>query len=430
MHHRRAYVLGGGFCGSLAALALADRGYDVVLCETRGALPGDEHGRGVAQASHVHLLNKRGLDVLEEYWPSIRQSMNHRNFAAVDVDRGVHWLNAAYARLGPPNTQLGSLQFFHRASLDEVVSRAVRQHGRIDVYLYTTFLRKCTHNTHGSARVTSLWVRDQDGPKEILVGDNDLVVDATGRFSMMDGVADVHHVPSRFWYRSFEVEADLSVVHADAQALLVTTLGMVRSHGFVMSPIDVGAQRYLLTQVAEDFGSDDSVASVRHFFDRFTGAPRTLTKLFDTLVPRTPPRRFKLEGSTRLTAAALAGMPCNWFVVGDRIARLNPVFGQGLGVGAEVVAMLMQHIDGGTPHAPHWAKQVEPLLRRAYFFSSIEDKLHAWATHPRWSWCSRWLVTQATAWFFACMQRSAWLHRIFLRRANMLDERVHGTSEA
>jgi hypothetical protein len=198
--------------------------------------------------------------------------------------------------------------------------------------------------------------------------------------------------------------------------LMVTTLGLAREHGFVMSPIDEADGRYVLTQVALDFGSGDAPGDIRDFFLRFKNAPPSLRAALHGVVPLTPARRFKLEGTTRLTPAALASMPKNRFVVGDRLARLNPVFGQGLGVGAELVSTLVTHLDRGVPDAPAWARtaEVEGLLRRACFWSSLEDRLHALPL------AARPVVRAGTAAFFAVMRHSAWLHRRFLHKANML----------
>ena len=424
-----AVVVGGGCAGSLAAIGLADRGYDVVLVEKGAALPG-VCGEGVPQAGHVHLLNKRGLSLLEAHWPTVAAALaDDGDFTRGDFDDDVIWLGRRLRRLGPTTTKLGSLLFFHRRALDRAFAAVVRATPGIDVRTDCTVSALLRSTT----RVESLTLAPRDGPPQTieLGGARDVVVYATGRFDagvwpLLRRSPAVAEVPSRLLYRSVEIEADVGA----AAALLVSTLGLVREHGFVAVSVkqrtggSTGPRRLLLTQVAAGFGDGDADDDVRRFFDRFDdGQPSSPVAAFAATVRLlSAPQRFRLQGSRRLRSSSLSSLPKNVFVVGDGLASLNPVFGQGIGMCAETVALLLQHLDSvpdSVPDSARFARDVEPLVRRAFFIATLEDRLAALA-HHRWGRWSRPLLSTSTALFFAAIERSALLHRAFTRTVNML----------
>jgi 2-polyprenyl-6-methoxyphenol hydroxylase-like FAD-dependent oxidoreductase len=396
-------VVGGGCAGALVALRLAAQGVPVRLVERRAGLLGEAAAGGAPQRHHVHLLNAQGRAHLVQRWPAVAAALaDAGDVHAVDVDAGVLWLGPSGARLGPQSTHVGELWFFHRRVLDRVLAAAVRDSG-VDVVCDARVDGVCDHGVV------------VDGVRV----DARAVVWATGRFDAGPwrflASPPRRHVMSRLVYRSCEVHADPSVVDAAARVLLVSSLGPLRPRGFVCVPIGAHG-RHLITQVVVPARGAVVDGSAAAFVDHFAGFGLDAVSAFAATVrPLGAPRVFHLGGSTRLSRGALSRLPRGHFVVGDQLATLNPVFGQGVGfavdVAARVAAAVVEDVDRAVVD-----DALAAVVDDAFATATVEDRLAGAAAVPGVAP----LVRAGMAAFFSVMRHSDGLHRAFVRRANGL----------
>ena len=92
---RRAVVIGGGMAGLVTARVLADHCAQVTVLE-RDRLPEVVDPRkGVPHGRHLHILLRRGRDILEELLPGLEADLRASGVPVIDYARDLRWLNPA-----------------------------------------------------------------------------------------------------------------------------------------------------------------------------------------------------------------------------------------------------------------------------------------------------------------------------------------------
>src|SRR5262249_57238035 len=90
--HSHAIIIGGSMAGLLSARVLADYFETVTLIERDGDSDLPAFRPGLPQAQHVHALLKRGLTVLEEFFPGLRDEMIAHGAHVLDSAADLKWL--------------------------------------------------------------------------------------------------------------------------------------------------------------------------------------------------------------------------------------------------------------------------------------------------------------------------------------------------
>jgi 2-polyprenyl-6-methoxyphenol hydroxylase-like FAD-dependent oxidoreductase len=396
-------VVGGGFCGSLSALLLARHGRRVLVLEKRRRL-GADVVVPVSQASHVHLLNKRGLDLLGRLFPEVVAAMPTEDFWPHDYDRDFVWVGEGGEPLGEASTGLGSLVLFHRARLDVLLAKLLREHPAIEVREDTT--------------VEGIDLRSPAAPV-LTLSDGDVVTTTTllwttGRYGPATTLFDaagitpaVDEVTTSLCYRSFEVDGPVPVV--GPSSVLASTLGLVREQGMVVCR--VGETKRHVTQVARSFEQDPAA------FAAGMCCPQ-LEAVLPLQRTTSTPQRLRLGGSRRLRARTLQSLPSSFFVLGDAAISLNPVLAQGMAVSLEMLSVLDDQLRTGALCARRLHRTVGPALQRAWLLGTVEDRFSPSPQAPRW-W--RAIVRASTRWLFVQLRRRPRLHRQFVRVVTMVD---------
>jgi len=406
-------VVGGGFCGSLAALLLARHGRRVLLLEKRRRLGvgAVDAVQPVSQAVHVHLLNKRGLDLLGRVFPEVVAAMPAAHFWPHDYDRDFVWLGEGGQPLGEASTGLGSLVLFHRARLDELLAKMLREHPAIEVREDTS--------------VDQIDLRNAAAPV-LTLSDGDVVVTttlvwATGRYGTEQTLfaaanirPDVDEVKTSLCYRSFEM--DRPATGTGPWSILASTLGLLREQGMVV--FRVGESTSLVTQVARTFTHEPAAFTTAMGCPPLDALVPLVTTATTATTATTTPQFLRLGGSRRLRRRTLQALPSSCFVLGDAALSLNPVFAQGMAVSLEMLAVLDSQLQAGSLCSRRLHQTVGPTLQWAWLLGTVEDRFSPSPQAPRW-W--RTVVLAGTRRLFARLRRRPRLHRQFIRVATMVD---------
>jgi 2-polyprenyl-6-methoxyphenol hydroxylase-like FAD-dependent oxidoreductase len=117
----RAIVIGGSMAGLLAAHVLTNHFSEVVLVE-RDRLPSEAEFRaGVPQSRHLHVLLRRGAQLLEQFFPGISADLVSAGAEVLNWPRDLLWL-------GPGGWgQRFDLDFTRICSRRELVEWSVRR---------------------------------------------------------------------------------------------------------------------------------------------------------------------------------------------------------------------------------------------------------------------------------------------------------------
>jgi 2-polyprenyl-6-methoxyphenol hydroxylase-like FAD-dependent oxidoreductase len=87
----QAVVLGGSMAGLLAARVLSERFKRVVVIERDALPPIGEHRRGVPHGRHLHAVQIRGLEILNELFPGFSTSLAASGAVLCDLVGDTRW---------------------------------------------------------------------------------------------------------------------------------------------------------------------------------------------------------------------------------------------------------------------------------------------------------------------------------------------------
>ncbi len=174
----QAVVLGGSVAGLLAARALASHFERVVVLE-RDRLPAEAGDRkGTPHARHTHGLLNSGLQVLEDFFPGIRDDLVRHGaecgdgMARTRWHVGGDWHVQFESGLNGVCQSRGLLEHVVRQRLAESPNITIRD--RVSVERFVASVER--------DRITGVRLTDRrDGREELLAAD--LIVDAAGRGS-------------------------------------------------------------------------------------------------------------------------------------------------------------------------------------------------------------------------------------------------------
>jgi flavin-dependent dehydrogenase len=323
----RTIVLGAGLAGSLAALVCSAAGHETILIERDTTTVGMR--AGAAHGQQLHNLLGRAVRHLCDLLPGFASSFAVKGGQRARVASQTHVFELGWMM---PERDLGLEIWSSRKSvLDEAVAEAVAA---------TTVRRMLDRRADGIAiagtRVVGALV---DG--ELI--EADLVVDAMGAKSPMPRwlalPVDVDEYVVRQWYTTMPVRRPPSML--DSPDFWLTFPTYPHTRGGLVSPID--GQTW---NVSLSGGPDDRPPRTPAEFVEYA---RTLEhpgigELIGAGTPEAPPHTFgKPVASWRRYDKAR--VPAGLISVGDAVADLNPLTGQGISVMVWALADLAGLLD-------------------------------------------------------------------------------------
>src|SRR4051812_21587506 len=372
---RHAVVLGGSIAGLLATRVLSDHFETVTLVErdTRPLSP--EPRKGVPQGRHAHALLLGGRVIAQSLFPGLAEELCEAGAALVASGREFAWHHAGSWRV-QFETDLSFLSMT-RPLLETKIAERVSALPNVRVLegVRVTDVQ-VAHRQVGGVRITT--PANQGQVQEIGA---DLIVDATGRGSATPQWLSEcgFDPPQTELLKAPVVYASCTFRRTESKqnwrSLIVTGAPSKRT-GFIF-PVE--GNRWLVTLAS--FFDEPSPRDHGGFLEAARSMP--VPDIYDVIrdcEPLSEVVQYRFGGSQRRRFERLDRFPEGLIVMGDAVCSFNPVYGQGMTVGAVEAERLNQalaHAKSAGGIAPdfsrRWFRTITPIVDAAWDAVLIED---------------------------------------------------------
>ncbi len=335
---RRAVVVGGSVAGMAAARVLADHFEEVVVCERDPLTSGRR--KGAPQSEHVHVLLRRGVDLLEGLFPGIHEEMLGEQVRPFDFGRDLRWYQFGGWL---PRATSGIVTYPQtRRSLEGHIRRRLR--GVPNVRFQAGTSVRGLRATADGRRVTGIVTEGRDGGAEIPAA---LVVDAAGRGSAVYRWIEALGYPA---VEESTLEIDLHYVSRfytpprrprDWRCLWISPFPPQRPRAGALQLVE--GDRWLLSLAG--YHGDHPTADPDHYesFARTLADPAIAAAIAGA-TPISDPVSFRIPKTRWRRIERARRFPAGLVVLGDAYCMLDPVFGQGMTVALVSCDWLSRHL--------------------------------------------------------------------------------------
>lgn len=341
LHCQHAIVIGGSIAGLVAAKVLSKHYKKVTIIERDSqnlSNLSNNPRRYAPQGNHLHALLKKGEIVLEELFPGICQDLQDSGSIRTCFGADVKWFHFGDWKIRLPRQEANNLQclFQSRPLLESHVRHRVSQLKNVE-FLYETSVTGFIMDTN-KYRINGVNIKSSLNAKaNQLIGN--LIIDASGCGS---------HTPN--WLRALgfnspeEDRVELNLAYStrsyrlpedanrDWQAILVYNHPPHSKCIAGLYPVE--GNRWLVTLGGYDEQTppkDD--ASFMEFIRKLPN-PAIYEALKDA-EPLSEIQHYKFPKQRWRRYDKLKVLPDGLVVIGDALARFDPVFGQGMSVASE-----------------------------------------------------------------------------------------------
>jgi 2-polyprenyl-6-methoxyphenol hydroxylase-like FAD-dependent oxidoreductase len=418
---RRAIVIGAGMSGLAAAGALSNH-FEQVLLLDRDEIPAEPaHRPGTPQARHAHVLLAGGLRALGQLFLGFADSLTEAGAVPIEFNRDFRIERAPFDPF--PRREFGitmlastrpHLEFVTRRRLAERPNVVPRRNCRVQALVASP----------DGARVTGVRC-ETEGVTETL--DADLVIDASGRGNLTRDclLANGYDAPEE---TAIGMDAGYSTAVFTLPGAAPGFLGINHfasapdsGRGAVMLPTEGGRWIVSLLGVHGDKPPADWDVCLE-----YARSFRTPT-VYDVLRDAEPVgdiHRYALPASTRRHFERLERFPGGLLPLGDSLCRFNPIFGQGMSVGA-LEAVTLRELLSARGHeddvldtlAPAWFAAAADVIQTPWSVA-ILDLMYPETTGVRPPDLEDSLAF--TAALFRLSARDAEVHRLFTEVQQLL----------
>ncbi|MFD8206629.1 FAD-dependent oxidoreductase [Streptomyces sp. NPDC059695] len=403
---KRAVVLGGSFAGLLAARVLSDFAEEVVVVEPDLlGEDGDGTGPGAPHRRQLHALLAMGHTRIEDFFPGITREMVAGGARLGRGDEVRFYVDGALKAPVDDVTMLGASRPFIEAHVRRRVMglgnvRPERATGRglllkggraVGVRLAAAGATAAEDTDHSEYDVRA-----------------DLVVDAMGRSSRLGT-----WLAAEGWGQAPVDRMRVDLGYATARFTRGSELpGTVIAHS---TPGPAGDYQPVLCEPGALAAAEDGTWSVvlagyaghrpgrdrAEFLARMRRCVAPLREVAERCEMTGEVEPFHFRESRRRRFADLTDFPGGLVVLGDAMATVNPVYGQGLTLAALQASSLHVHLRSGvSPHDPAWGyfRRAAVVVDAAWQLSTTADlaQPHVTGPYPRGYRFLRWAGDRIT----------------------------------
>ncbi|GFM70812.1 hypothetical protein PSCICL_18040 [Pseudomonas cichorii] len=339
-----AVVIGGSVTGCLTAAVLAKRFERVTVIEKSDFY--DETGprQSLPQEHHVHLLLLRGKQIMEGIYPGLLSALEKEGAQVADLGHDVKW----YQRGRWKNRYRSGIHahYCSRRLIDNQLRRCLTTVPQVEILSGTRVTGIGFAGAEGQRHVNGVTIDNGSGAQHLPC---DLLVDASGRGTHMPswlkeagfGTVQNSVVKTELGYAS-RIYKRLPAFAEQWQVLLVLpTAPEQRSMG-VISPIE--GDRWMVTTggwFGHFPGKDPD-----DFLQALANLPvPDIHEVIREAEPLSEVFTFKMPGSRRTHYDRLEHWPQGLLVVGDALSSMNPLYSQGMTIGALEADCIENHLD-------------------------------------------------------------------------------------
>jgi 2-polyprenyl-6-methoxyphenol hydroxylase-like FAD-dependent oxidoreductase len=342
MTGRQALIIGGSMAGLVTARVLSDHFDQVTLIERDRLTDSAESRKGVPQGRQLHVLLKRGEELLGGLFPDLVPALVEGGAVPAEIGKDAFWYHFGAWKAAVPRGLMGI--GCSRAFLEAMVRRRVM--ALRNVHVLDGHEVSALTTTPERSRVTGAVVRPVGaaGEQTLLA---DLVVDTSGRGSQAPRWLEMMGRPP---VKQSTVKVDVGYAtrlfkrpsgELRWKALIVTGHGPENRRYGVMQAIEGGRWIALMAGLLGDHPPADPEGWLR--FARDLPVPDLYHALKDA-EPEGDVSVHKFPFHQRRHYERMRDLPEGLVVLGDAHCCLNPVYGQGMSLSAISAVLLGEEL--------------------------------------------------------------------------------------